>query len=443
LDVDTALASAAHVVSGEYGFNTLSHTPIGPMCAVADVTPEGARLFVGTQGPYQTRSVVAPVIGLPENRVHVTACTMGGAYGHSQYDDTATAAALMSQSVGAPVRLQLMRWDELGWDTYNPALLMDVRAGIDSKGNLVAIDFTNIMPQWGFGEWPSAALASNSPLTPFNWPGYPPGPMYNLPNQRYTVIEVELTGNWVAGSYMRSVGAHALTFAAEQIIDELAHAANMDPVAFRIQNVVQGNDFSQGQHRDQLLALLNAVTKAADWQPKVSASNLSDANVVTGRGVAWQDLYNPIDMAQTAAIADVEVNKKTGKVTVKHVYHAISPGLAVYPDGIMNQISGGTVQSISWTLHEQVVTSRTHVTSTDFITYPLLRFKDTPKVTPILIPWDTYSDTPYAAGVGESPVVAVPAAVANAFYDATGVRMRTAPMTPARVRAALKAANVA
>jgi len=444
-DVDAALASAAHVVSGEYGFNTLAHTPIGPMCAVADVTAQGARIFVGTQGPYQTRAIVAPAIGLPENRVHVTACTMGGAYGHAQYDDTAVAAALLSQTVGAPVRVQLMRWDEIGWDTYNPATLMDVRAGTDSQGNLVAIDFTNIMPQWGgtSGDWPSTALATGSSPSSFSWPAYPPGSMYKLPNQRYTATELQLTGNWVAGSYMRAVEAQCVVFAGEQVIDELAQAAKMDPVAFRIQNVVQGNDFAKGEHRDQLLALLNAVVKAANWQPKVSASNVSDANVVTGRGVAWQDVYNPIAMAPTAAIADVEVNKKTGKVTVKHVYHALSAGLAVYPDGIANQIVGGTVQSISWTLVEQVVFTKTHVASSDFVSYPILRFKDAPKVTPIVIQWDTYSDTPYTAGVGESPVVAVPAAIANAFFDATGVRMRTAPMAPARVRAALKAANVA
>ena len=444
-DVDASLASAAHVVSGEYGFNTLSHTPIGPMCAVADVTAQGARIFVGTQGPYQTRPIVATATGLPENRVHVTACTMGACYGHAQYNDTAVAAALMSQAVGAPVRVQLMRWDEIGWDTYDPAMLMDVRAGTDSQGNLLAIDFTNIMPQWGGtnNDWPSLALAGSASPATSNWPAYPPGPMYNLPNQRYTVTELQLTGNWVAGSYMRSVEAHGLVFASEQVIDELAHAAKMDPVAFRIQNVVQGNDFAKGQHREQLLAVLNAVVKAANWQPKVSASTLSDADVVTGRGVAWQDTYNPIAMAQTAAIADVEVNKKTGKVTVTHVYHAMSPGLAVYPDGIANQIVGGTVQAVSWTLVEQVLFSKTNVTSSDFVSYPILRFKDSPQVTPIVIQWDTYSDTPYTAGVGESPVVAVPAAIANAFFDATGVRMRTAPMTPARVRATLKAAGVA
>jgi CO/xanthine dehydrogenase Mo-binding subunit len=235
------------------------------------------------------------------------------------------------------------------------------------------------------------------------------------------------------------VTAQKVNFAGEQLIDELAYAARMDPVAFRIQNVFPGNDWAQGEHRDELLALLNAVTKAAGWQPKVSGSNVSSANVVTGRGVAWGNNYNPVGMAQTAAIADVEVNKKTGKVTVKHVYYAMSAGLAVFPDGIQNQIVGGVTQGVSWTLHEQLRYSRTNVASGDFVSYPLLRFRDAPKVTPIVIQWG--ATNAYAAGVGEPAALVVPAVVANAFFDATGVRMRTAPFTPAHVRAALKAAG--
>jgi nicotinate dehydrogenase subunit B len=267
--------------------------------------------------------------------------------------------------------------------------------------------------------------------------------MYNLPNSRYTVKSLQITGNWITGAQMRAVGAHATVFAGEQVIDELAHTAKIDPVAFRIQNVVQGNNWARSQNQDQLLAVLNAVTKAANWTPHVSASNLSDANVVRGRGIAWQNAYSTTSMAQTAAIADVEVNKKTGKVTVTHVYHAMSQGLAVYPDGIANQIIGGTVMGVSWVLREQLQYSRTNVASGDFVTYPILRFKEAPEVTPIVVQWNTYAQNPFAAGVGELPVIAVPAAVANAFFDATGVRIRTAPFTPARVRAALKAAGVA
>lgn len=441
-DVDAALASAAHVVSGEYGFPTLAHTPIGPMAAVADVTAQGARIFVGTQGPYLTLPDVADALGLPANRVRVTACAMGGCFGNgTQYNDTAVAAALMSQAVGAPVRLQLMRWDEIGWTRNGPAALMDVRAGIDSQGSLVAIDLTNIYPQGVGYRWPSSVLAGGPLPVPSARTAYATGSMYNLRNSRYTVKSIQITGNWITGAQLRSVGAHDTVFASEQIIDELAHVAKMDPVAFRIQNVVQGNDWAKGECRDQLLACLNAVTKTAGWQPKVSASNLADADVVSGRGVAWSNAYNPSAMAQTAAIADVEVDKKTGKVTVKHVYQSVSAGLAVYPGGIENQIVGGVVMGVSWVLREQLRYSRTNVMSGDFVTYPILRFKDAPKVTPIVIQWG--ATTPYTAGVGEATSALPPAVVANAFFDATGVRMREAPFTPARVRAALKAAGVA
>jgi nicotinate dehydrogenase subunit B len=189
--------------------------------------------------------------------------------------------------------------------------------------------------------------------------------------------------------------------------------------------------------------VLNTVTKEANWQPHVAASKLSDANIVSGRGVAWEDIHHPVTNGLTATIADVEVNKKTGKVRVKHVYQAGTTGLAVYPAGIENQIIGATIQAVSWTMSEQLRFTRTNVASSDFVSYPLLRFKDAPGVTVKVLQWDTYSQTPYAAGFGEDGVVGPPAAIANAFFDATGVRMRTPPFTPARVRAALKAAGVA
>jgi CO/xanthine dehydrogenase Mo-binding subunit len=443
-DVDGALASAAHVVSGEYGFPTLAHTPIGPNCAVADVTPAGARIFAGTQGCYQMRPQVAPVLGLPENLIRVTACAMGGCFGDgAQYYDTAVGAAIMSQAVGAPVRVQLMRWDEIGWTRMGPGSLMDVRAGIDSQGNLVAFDFTHIYPQ-GSGDTVqmNAVLAGEQREPAGARLAFWPAPMYNIPNRRFLVKSIQIEGNWISGGALRGIGSPNVIFAGEQVIDELAHAAKMDPVAFRIQNVVQGNNWANaGQCHDQLLSVLNAVAKAANWQPTVSASNLSDANVVTGRGVAWANVERPYIRGQTAAIADVEVNKKTGKVTVKHVYQAMNAGLAVYPDGIANQISGGTIMGVSWVLSEQLRFSRTNVMSGDFVTYPILRFKDAPKVTPIVIQWG--DKNAFTGGVGEPPSLLIPAAVANAFFDATGVRMRTAPMTPARVRATLKAAGVA
>jgi CO/xanthine dehydrogenase Mo-binding subunit len=438
-DVNGALASAAHVVSGSYAWPSNIHTPIGPQCAVADVTPAGTRIFSGTQGAYQSRRQVALLLGVPDNQVRVTAVAMGGCFGDGvQYYDVAQAAALMSQTVGAPVRVQLMRWDEISWGSTSPGTLLDIRAGVDGKGNLVAMDFTQFYPQYKNDLVQTNAELTGMPLpTPSSSLGGVQLPtwMYNIPNSRYLVKSIPLQGNWIKAHWMRAGSGPHTTWAGEQVIDELAYAAKMDPVAFRTQNAVRGNDWlGRSEAHDQLLAVLNAVTQAANWQPRVMASNLSDANVVTGRGVAWSNADNPATYAQTAAVADVEVNKKTGKITVKHVYQAVSAGLAVSIGGIENQIVGGVTQVISRMLVEQYRYSKTHVTSSDFVTYPILRFKDTPHVTPIVIQW---TSNPFTAGVGEPVAMAAAAAVANAFFDATGVRLRTAPFTPARVRAAL------
>jgi CO/xanthine dehydrogenase Mo-binding subunit len=254
--------------------------------------------------------------------------------------------------------------------------------------------------------------------------------VYNIPNNRHLLKSLPLQGNWIKADWMRSGSAPHSAFAGEQVIDELARAARMDPVAFRVQNV------SQGAMKGPLLAVLDAVTKAANWQPKVAASTLSDGTVVSGRGVAWSNAMS--SNVPTATIADVEVNKKTGKITVKHIYQAVSSGLSIYPGGVANQSDAGVVQIASRLLAEQLRYSQTNVTSTDFVTYPTLRFKDTPKVTSIVI--QRPDAQPY--GVGNPVTNTAAAAIANAFFDATGVRLRTAPLTPARVRAALKAAGV-
>jgi CO/xanthine dehydrogenase Mo-binding subunit len=441
-DVDGALASAAHVAGGTYGWPTNTHTPIGPQCAVADVTPQGTRIFSGTQGAYQTRPQVALVLGVPESQVRVTAVAMGGCFGDgAQYFDVAQAAAIMSQSVGAPVRVQLMRWDEISWGQVSPSSLIDIRAGVDAKGNIVAYDLTHFYPQYRSDSVQTNAELTGIPLpaTPSTISGnYWPASMYNLTNSRYLVKSIPLLNNWFKTYWMRAGASPHTVFASEQVMDDLAHAAGLDPVAFRIQNATPGNDWSgKGQTHDQLMAVLNAVAQAANWQPRVSASNLSKDNVVTGRGIAWSNADSPKTYAQTAAVADIQVNKKTGKITVKHVYQAVSTGLAVSIGGIENQIVGGVTQILSRVLVEQYRYNHTNVTSSDFVTYPIMRFKDAPAVTPIVLQWTA---NPFTGGVGEPVAVAAAAAVANAFFDATGVRMHTAPLTPARVRAALKEA---
>jgi CO/xanthine dehydrogenase Mo-binding subunit len=255
--------------------------------------------------------------------------------------------------------------------------------------------------------------------------------MYNVPNTRYVVKTVPLQGNWIKADWMRAGSSPHATFAAEQVIDELARTAGIDTVAFRRQNV------TQGAMKDRLLAVLDAVTQAAGWKPQVGPAKPAAGNVVTGRGIAWSNVYGP--SIQVAAIADVEVNKKTGKITVKHIYAAMSAGMSVNPGLVENQLVGGVTQITSRVLVEEMRFSKSNVVSSDFATYPILRFKDAPNVTPIVV--QRMDVQPQ--GVGEPTTIAAPAAIANAFYDATGVRLRQAPLTPGRVRAALKAAGVA
>jgi len=251
-----------------------------------------------------------------------------------------------------------------------------------------------------------------------------------------------LKNNYFKVTFLRAPLAPQSAFAAEQMVDELAYAAKMDPVAFRLQNVATTATDAPLRWRN----VLEGVAKASNWQPKVAGSKLSSANVVTGRGIAFGAFANTM----AAAVVDVEVNKQTGKIVVKHAHVATDPCFVVYPDGIHNNEEGAATQGISRALVEQVNFDKQGVTSLDWVSYPSLRFKDAPKVEVHSL---SRTDIPQTAtssvgasgsrstGGGEPGLAPMAAAIANAFFDATGARIREAPMTPARVRAVLKAAN--
>jgi nicotinate dehydrogenase subunit B len=282
-----------------------------------------------------------------------------------------------------------------------------------------------------------------TPLPPSVISGwYYPATMYNIPNQRYLLKSLPLANHWLKTQWNRSGSSPHMAFASEQMIDELAHTAGMDPLAFRLQNLTRGTNSNLPPEdaliSSTLLPLMNAVTKAANWQPKVAASNLSDANVVTGRGLAWFYDNSEGTQAQAATVADVEVNKKTGKIVVKHIYQGVSAGLIINPGLVENQIVGAMNYITSRTLVEEVRFTKTHVMSLDWVSYPILRFKESPTVTPVVVQRPDLQPL----GVGEPVSMAATAAIANAFFDATGVRMRQAPLTPPKVRAVLKAAGV-
>jgi CO/xanthine dehydrogenase Mo-binding subunit len=437
--VDAALRTAAHSLAASYRYQYNGHMPIGPSCAVADVTPNGALVFSNTQDAYSTRALVATALGLPANVVRVKYYGGSSSYGSAPYNEAALSAAVMSQLAGKPVRLQFMRWDEHGYDNFGPAVSVDIRAGVDASGKIVATDSTGFARGNGFTATSVVHQQLGLPLAPqgreMTVDGWGmAGAQYTVPSRRIVTNALPNIGLGVRTGAMRSVLGPQTVFAFEQMIDELAYAAKIDPYEFRVRNVTTGPGRPGPWYdTDRWLGVLNAAARAAGWKPHVSASNLSGANVVTGRGIASA----PHAMSLSTVVADVEVNKKTGKIVVKHLYMAVDPGLAVNPELIENQMIGGAVMATGRVLHEAVLFDRSRVTSLDWVTYPILRFRDTPKVTAIVLPHPDQR----AGGAGEVPEAATTAAIANAFFDATGVRIRESPMTPARVRATLASAT--
>jgi CO/xanthine dehydrogenase Mo-binding subunit len=463
-NVDSALASAAHVVQQTYTYHYNGHLPIGPSCSVADVTSDGARVFSNSQNIYSTRSSIAAVLGLPLQDVRVTYYEGSSVFGNAPYDDAAESAAIMSQLVGEPVRVQFMRWDEHGWDNYGPAQMSDVRGGVDANGNIVATDMTMFGIPWYTTKPPEAMIgyaqqfAANANLDTTN-----NGTQYNLKSRRVIGKHLPVQNNYFKTIWLRAPAAPPTTFAYEQLIDELAYAAKMDPVQFRLQNIAtQASDEANGLIAltwDRWKGVLTKATELASWKPAVAASNPGKGNVVTGRGVALGAFAG----TPVANIAEISVNKKTGKITPIHFYSAQDTGLTVYPEGVHNQAVGSLVQGASRALTEEVTFNKRQVTGLDWVSYPIMRFKDAPEIT---FEYIQRTDIPatssgvvqpngttapagtvaasgvFVGGSGEPPSTCIGAAIANALFDATGVRMRSAPLTPARVRAAFKAAKI-
>jgi CO/xanthine dehydrogenase Mo-binding subunit len=426
-DVDTAFKSAAKVVSGSFFTPYNAHGSLGPNCAIADVKgTSSATVLCYTQGPYATQTALATTLGMAAGSVRVHMFPGAGTYGHSALDDVTHAAALMSQATGKIVRVQFMRWDEHGWEQFGPATAVDVKAGIDASGKLVAYDYTS----WSHGSMSVESAAEHAgvplPTTPALGSAdvTSSGSFYSIPNRRVVGKGVAMQAGFLKGTYLRAPNAPQALFASEQIIDQLAYEAKLDPVAFRRQNLPDGSRWT---------GVMDAVSAAAKWQPRVAGSNRGSGNVVTGRGFAIGGFAG----SYPALVADIEVNKKTGKISVKHLYAAQDAGLAVNPAGVESQMVGCLVQGCSRALLEEVRFNKVRQTSVDWVTYPILRFKDSPDVTTVVV---QRADQP-STGSGEPAIAAVAAAIGNAFFDATGVRLTSMPMNPARVRAALAGAG--
>jgi CO/xanthine dehydrogenase Mo-binding subunit len=438
-DVDAAAERAAHVISSSYRGPYQSHGTMAPNCAVADVTADAALIVCSSQALYQMRFGLAQLLGLPVEKIRLQYCAGSNTYGNSCYGEVANAAAVFSQEVGRPVRLQLSREDEHGWDNYGPALLADVRAAADANGKLIALDYQAWTRATAWFETASQlALGSPPPTGGFGVEAAGPGgaglfsvhlsqmDMYEVPNRRIVNHRVPGPGYLRTGA-LRAPMDPSTYFALEGALDELAHAAKLDPYEFRKRNI----------SHPRWLGVLAAATRAAKWTPRVAASELSSARIVRGRGLGLGTHHLPQNQSDrvtyAAAVVDVEVNKDSGVVVAKHVYGAMDCGLAINPGIVESQIVGMCVHGASLALHEEVQFNRTNVTSLDWSSYRTLRFTDHPTVTPLLI----QQLHEHSSGAGEEVLPAVVAAIGNAFFDATGVRLRQYPLTPSRVLAAL------
>jgi nicotinate dehydrogenase subunit B len=428
-DLASGFARAVHVASATYHLPYQAHVPFGPNCAVADVGPEGALVMSSTQDVYNSRRMLADTLGLPAEKIRVQYYEGSGTFGHSCYEDAAQAAAIMSQLAGKPVRVQFMRWDEHGWDNFGPAHIAEVRAAVDAAGKIAAYEYQGWQHGWHVIETsqelalltkPTERTGGSNSITvnPMST-----GAMYAIANRRVVSHGVPMAG-LLKGSPLRSPMDMHYSFASEQVIDELAFAAKLDPLEFRRRNIAG----------ERWLGVLEAAAAAAGWTPRVAGSQRSDGEVVTGRGIAIGTHH----VSFGAAVAEIEVNKRTGAIVAKNLYGALDAGLAVNPALIENQIVGQMVQATSRILKEEVTFSDRNVTSLDWESYPVLRFAEHPNVTPVVVQRLGEPST----GAGEEVMGSTGAAIANAFFDATGVRLRQYPMTPERVRAALAAVKI-
>jgi CO/xanthine dehydrogenase Mo-binding subunit len=427
---DAALAQAGKTYEATYRWPFQLHGMMGPSCAIADVGKDQATLYTGTQGSFETRKAVADLLGFPEKNVRVLWHEASGSYGRMGADDVAEDAALLSRAVGKPVRVQWMRDDEHGWEPKGPAQLDLIRAGTDAQGKIIAWDFADRgFPLTAASGRGLRLLASRQIGMKPTADGNPNGTqgggeIYTFENQKCAaplIPWVQADETPLRTGYLRAPGDIARCFASESFIDEIAADQRVDPVQFRTRYL--------GANKRGADALA-AVVKQARWQERPSPAAASAGAKAIGRGVAISNRAETI----CGAVAEVEVDKTTGNVAVKRFVLSHDCGLIINPDGLKNQIEGNIIQGVSRALMEEVKFDSSGIKTLDWNSYPILRFPDVPAIEIVLI---NRPEMP-ALGGGEPSSAPIAAAIANAIFDAVGVRLREAPFTPERVLAGLK-----
>jgi CO/xanthine dehydrogenase Mo-binding subunit len=450
-DVDAVLTGAARTIAASYRHPYQMHASMGTACAVADVQQEHATIWSATQAVYPLRSSSAMLLGLDPENVHVIFKEGPGCYGCNGADTAAYDAALLSQAAGQPVRVQLTRRDEMAWENYGVAIVIDQRAALDAQGNIAAWSYEAWSPVKG-GRPGSArpgnvvtGMLAGFETAPFQARTPPPPPARygnnsnavppyvsglvrgtasgtgSVPIQRvlsHTVPSIFFTGP------LRSPERLQNTFAHESFIDEIAASVGVDSMEYRLRHL-----------RDpRLIAVVKAAAQAAEWETRKSPQRNPRTGVARGRGMSCV-LYEG-DNSYVAAVAEVDVNQDTGHVAVRRLVLADDSGPISNPDGLKNQLEGGALQGVSRALQEEVTWNDHEVTSVDWRTYkPIFLGAQVPSIEVVLI----NQPEGKAMGAGEAGVTIAAGAIANAIFDATGARVRQVPFTPERVKAALAA----
>ena len=449
-DVDDKLAKAASVVKATYLHPYQMHASMGTSCAVADVQGTKATIWSPTQSAYPTRSGVAVLLGLQPDNVRVVFVRGAGCYGINGADTVSYDAALLSQAVGKPVRVQLSRQDEMAWENYGFPYVIDQRVGIDADGTIVAWDYEawfasmggrpgpntpgNVVTGMlaGFSPAPFAPRTATEPGGRFNngsnaAPSYIVGRVGGTAGGAGVVASERVLTHTIASPFftgpLRSPSRLQNTFAHECLIDEVAAHVKADPVAYRLRHISD----------PRLKSVVSEAARAANWQTRPSPkSGPAPTGTVSGRGVACV-VYEG-DNGYVAIVAEVDVNTSTGEVIARHLYVAQDCGPVSNPDGMRNQLEGGALQGLSRALGEEVTWDDQKVTSIDWRTYHSLTLgDDMPSVESVLI--DRHDVE--ATGAGETAITVIAAAIGNAIFDATGVRIRQIPFTRERVKASL------
>jgi nicotinate dehydrogenase subunit B len=383
-----------------------------------------------SQATHNLRKQLATMFGMPVESVRCIYIEGSGCYGRNGHEDAAADAALLAKAVGRPVRVQWSRADEHGWDPKGPPTLVDLRAAVDGAGVVTAWESEFFIPQQTAGSFLVPLVAATLAGLPAG-DDVAPGNIFQNSAIPYKFANVKTVCRRLATtpfrpSWIRTPGRMQNTYANECFIDELAAAANADPVEFRLK-YLDSND-KRG------IEVLNRAAALAKWDKRPSPKRDQRGDVVSGRGVA----YCKYELVRTyiAAVAEVEVKRSTGEIRVTKFYLAHDCGQIINPDGLRNQLDGNVIQTISRTLIEELKYDRAAVTSLDWESYPILRFPQIPELVYDLI--DRPNERPW--GAGEPAAAVVPSAISNAVFDAIGIRLRSVPFRPDKVTAAMKGA---